>query len=305
MTVLSYAQLEGLWLDASQGTKYHDRKWAALMAAIAEAESGGNTDALNPHDNNGTQSSYGLWQISNGTHTPPSPGWADPATNAKLAIGKLDSQGVGAWGTYNSGAYRAYVSGSTTPDMNIPGNPGALAAQAGAASAQDCLIGGEHIGIIFGAGPTLPCLFTMSNARAFIGAGLMAVGGLTVWYGGSIVVLAAGIKALAPAAKKVGPVVALIPGGQVAGGAITAAGQAGSSGSAEPLVRFQRSRQSAADDERAAERRLGQPRENPELRTGRGAIRETRAGTAERRRAAAASRSRARRTGTSDDVPPF
>ena len=119
MTTYSYAQLEEIWLQGAAGTKYATKAWAALMAAIAEAESSGSNTALNPDDNGGTQSSFGLWQISNGTHTPPSPDWANPLTNAKLAVGKLESQGLGAWGTYTSGAYQKFMQGSVPPDANL------------------------------------------------------------------------------------------------------------------------------------------------------------------------------------------
>lgn len=119
MTTYSYAQLEGIWLQGAAGTKYATKAWAALMAAIAEAESSGRNDALNATDNGGTQSSFGIWQISNGTHSPPSADWANPVTNAKLAVGKLESQGLGAWGTYTSGAYQKFMQGSVPPDANI------------------------------------------------------------------------------------------------------------------------------------------------------------------------------------------
>ncbi len=115
MATLSYAQLEQVWLQASTGTKYHTQAWAALMAAIAEAESSGRTDATNPTDNGGRQTSWGLWQISTGTHAEPSPNWADPVTNAQLAIGKLNGQGLRAWGTYDSGAYRKFLQGNVPP----------------------------------------------------------------------------------------------------------------------------------------------------------------------------------------------
>lgn len=114
----TFAQLQTIWQEAAAGTKYASKAWAELMAAIALAESSGNPAAVNNADNGGTQSSYGLWQISTGTHAPPSPNWADPVVNAHLAIGKLNSQGLGAWGTYASGAYRQYLSGvsaSTLP----------------------------------------------------------------------------------------------------------------------------------------------------------------------------------------------
>src|SRR5216684_1349787 len=98
---LDYAQLEGAWIGAGGPARL-----APVMAAIALAESGGNAKAYNPTDNNGTQSSYGLWQISTGTHAPPAANWADPAENARLAVGKWKSQGLGAWGTYASGAWK-------------------------------------------------------------------------------------------------------------------------------------------------------------------------------------------------------
>jgi hypothetical protein len=73
MSKLSYSQLEGVWIQAGG-----QASMAPLMAAIALAESGGQTNSLNPNDNGGKQSSYGLWQISTGTHTAPSPNWPTP-----------------------------------------------------------------------------------------------------------------------------------------------------------------------------------------------------------------------------------
>lgn len=110
MSKLTYSQLEGVWIDAGG-----QRSLAPMMAAIALAESGGQTNALNPSDNNGKQSSFGLWQISTGTHIPPSSTWSDPLTNARLAIGKLKSQGLTAWGTYSSGAYKPYLANGVPP----------------------------------------------------------------------------------------------------------------------------------------------------------------------------------------------
>lgn len=192
---MSYAQLKGLWLAQSKGTKYHSNAWASLMAAIAEAESGGNPNAENPRDNNGTQSSYGLWQISNGTHSPPASNWADPGENAKLAIGKLQGQGLSAWGTYDSGAYKAYYSGKTSPAA-YSGNPVALTAETSASAANDCLMANPFgvtlplVGRVGGSG----CLFTCSNARAILGAGIL-IGGALVMLPGLVIVLAeAGVE---------------------------------------------------------------------------------------------------------------
>lgn len=130
MTDLTYAQLEGVWDQAAAGTPYAGSgpspvpgaTWDQLMAAIAEAESSGNPTADNATDNGGRQSSFGLWQISTGTHTPPASNWSDPVENADLAIAKLQSQGLGAWGTYDTGAYRSHLSTSTPPDSSGAGS---------------------------------------------------------------------------------------------------------------------------------------------------------------------------------------
>jgi hypothetical protein len=81
---------------------------ATTLAAVAYAESGGNPGNVNPTDNGGKQTSWGLFQVSDGTHNEP-PGWNDPETNTRMAIAKLRSQGLKAWGTYNTGAYRQYL----------------------------------------------------------------------------------------------------------------------------------------------------------------------------------------------------
>lgn len=122
MALLSYAQLERLWIGAG-GSKL----LAPLMAAIALAESGelvngvwySNSDALNPNDNGGTQTSVGPWQVSNGTHQYP-PAWLTPEGNAREAVNKLETQGITAWGTYTSGAYRKFLRGKVPPDIGTP-----------------------------------------------------------------------------------------------------------------------------------------------------------------------------------------
>lgn len=189
---LTYAQLEGLWIKAAESRLGHARAvaLAPLMAAIAEAESGGNPGAVNPVDNGGRQSSYGLWQISTGNHTPPAANWADPAANAKLAFERYESQGLGAWGSYNSGAYKFYMSGSTTPDLNVPGNPDAAAQTTSATVAASCWLFWPGfsplrlLGINIGPSPGAGCLLSKGQARAmaavtFIGAGIIG-GGLAI-----------------------------------------------------------------------------------------------------------------------------
>jgi hypothetical protein len=205
--VLSYGQLKAIWLDASKGTRYHTNTWASLMAAIAEAESSGNPGAVNPDDNNGTQTSWGLWQISNGTHSSVSDDWADPYENAKLAIGKLEGpDGLSAWGTYDSGAYKAYLSDKTSPDYTgiAPGSVASTAAATAQATAQsDCLVGGGSIGL----GLSMPCLLSRSEARALIGAGVIVGGLALVILGTGFLAKVVGLEAVAgPALKALGPI---------------------------------------------------------------------------------------------------
>lgn len=121
---LSYAQLEGLWIKAGG-----DPSVASIAAAIVYPESGGNPSAVAAMDPKGDgtyQSAFGLWQISNGTHTPPSPNWADPLTNAQLAVGKYKGAGnrFTPWGTYDTGKYRAYLQNNVAPDMTAGGGAG-------------------------------------------------------------------------------------------------------------------------------------------------------------------------------------
>lgn len=104
----SYRQLEQLWTSAGGSSKL-----APIMAAIAMAESGGNPNATNPTDNGGRQTSWGLWQISNGTHSQPAPNILDPTVNARQAVAKYKAQGLKAWGTYTSGLYKNFLQGNT------------------------------------------------------------------------------------------------------------------------------------------------------------------------------------------------
>lgn len=105
MATYTYAQLEGLWINAGGSATI-----APLMAAIAMAESGGRSDAKNP------SGATGLWQILGN----PFPGNAlDPATNAKMAVAKYKSQGLKAWTTYTNGAYEKYMKAGVAADTGI------------------------------------------------------------------------------------------------------------------------------------------------------------------------------------------
>jgi hypothetical protein len=91
------------------------------MAAIALAESSGNPNATNPTDNGGTQTSWGLWQISNGTHNQPVANVLNPQVNAAQAVAKYNASGFAPWGTYKTGAYRQFLpKGTITPSGVAP-----------------------------------------------------------------------------------------------------------------------------------------------------------------------------------------
>jgi hypothetical protein len=91
--------------------------------------------------------------VSTGTHQYPS-AWTTPAGNAAEAVAKYKSQGLGAWGTYSSGAYRQFYKGST-PASSLPQGGGTQQAQLD--SAPGWLVGGLEVasgplGIIAGIG---------------------------------------------------------------------------------------------------------------------------------------------------------
>lgn len=101
MATYSYAQLEDLWIGAGGS-----RALAPVMAAIAMAESGGDSEARNP------SGASGLWQIL-GNPFPGNP--FDPQVNARMAAAKFHEQGLGAWVTYTSGAYKKFLKGNVPP----------------------------------------------------------------------------------------------------------------------------------------------------------------------------------------------
>jgi hypothetical protein len=125
----SFAQLEELWIQAGGPAIV-----APVAAAIALAESSGDPSALNKTDNNGTQTSVGLWQISNGTHSYPAQ-WLNPQANATAAVAKYKAAGgtfARDWGTFTSGAYTRYLQGAapaTGPLPTAASSPGAQPAQ--------------------------------------------------------------------------------------------------------------------------------------------------------------------------------
>src|SRR6202035_5947295 len=67
----------------------------------------------------------------------PAPNWNDPLENAKLAVGKWKTQGLWAWGTYTSGAYKQFLpSGTSIPSPVLTGPGGATDGGQGIAGVQ-------------------------------------------------------------------------------------------------------------------------------------------------------------------------
>lgn len=173
MTVFTYAQLEQLWINAGG-----PRAVAPVAAAIALAESSGDSTQENKVDNGGTQTSWGLWQISDGTHNQPVANILDPVVNARAAVAKYTAAGGWSpWGTYDSGAYIAHLSGSVPPDAaGVPTSPGAPAAGGTATLTADTQQGDQSTcltGKVLGF-----CVLSKKGARILVGGGLMVAAGL-------------------------------------------------------------------------------------------------------------------------------
>jgi len=96
----------------AQGAGFTDSD-AQVAAAIALAESGGNPAAVGDQNlapSNGP--SIGLWQINIGARANPqyaSQNLYDPQSNAAAAYAIYQAQGFGAWSTFTSGRYQAFL----------------------------------------------------------------------------------------------------------------------------------------------------------------------------------------------------
>ena len=209
----TYAQLQGLWIAAGG-----PRAVAPVAGAIALAESSGCSTAQNPSDNNGTQTSWGLWQISDGTHNPPVANIYDPAVNAQQAVAKYQGAGntFAPWGTYTSGAYKAYVNGSTTPDIPAASSAASGTGDATCAVSWPVFVPAGKVPVI---GTTITpqvggsCMIHKATIRHMTGGVLLAAGGFVALPG--LLILVAFTFRTSGAARTAGQV---LPGpyGQVA-----------------------------------------------------------------------------------------
>lgn len=104
MTQYTYSQLEELWDNAGGSPTL-----APVMAAIAMAESSGNSTAYN------SSGATGLWQILGAVNPSDQDQLFNPVVNAHEAVLKYQTQGLNAWVTYQTGAYKQFLQGGTAP----------------------------------------------------------------------------------------------------------------------------------------------------------------------------------------------
>lgn len=207
MANLTYAQLEGLWIQngGSPAT-------APVAAAIAEAESGGNPASTSANPDGGTN--VGLWQLdTKGKGAGLSAAQlADPNVNASAAVGgSRNGADWSAWQTYASGAYKAFLSTSTTPSAaGLPQASGGLIGPAAVvAQSNVCVIPYPSLNLGFataGGG----CLLSKSQARAIVGA-MLIMTALPLAIAGAVILAAAAFEH-SGASRAVGQVAGMVPG---------------------------------------------------------------------------------------------
>lgn len=123
---MTFAEIEQLWINAGGNPNS-----APIMAAIAMAESSGNTQAQN---NSGQDNSVGLWQINyhgdlaasrTAQFGTPAALLANPLAQAQAAVAISENgQNLQPWSTYTSGAYQQYMpaAGSNSPGVASSGS---------------------------------------------------------------------------------------------------------------------------------------------------------------------------------------
>ena len=185
MTTYNFGQLEQLWTSNGGSPSL-----APTMAAIALAESGGNSASLNNNPSTGDYS-VGLWQINyygnlagprTQAYGAPAALQADPNAQAKAAISIAgDGSGLANWSTYKSGAYKQYLNGATPyqgPDATLT-----AATTTGAATPSS-----SSSGCVITMPVTGGCILTRSNLKALKGGLLLAAGGTMFLVGGLVLV---------------------------------------------------------------------------------------------------------------------
>lgn len=190
----TYAQLEQLWINNGG-----DPSVAPTAAAVAWAESRGISNAaypsttVTPGQGSNTVAT-GLWQILGVPAGFTAAQLTDPNANAKMAVAKYKAAGnsFSPWVTYTDGTYKAYLSGSTTPDPNVPAGtassaPTATLTAAQAAAGTTCLIGFNSPSVL-GLGGATVCILSKAQMRSLVGGLLVGAGGLLLLAGAVLVV---------------------------------------------------------------------------------------------------------------------
>lgn len=113
MTTYTFDQLKTLAESVGVPAKDGD---SAKLAAIALAESSGNPTAVNSSTATGLwQIRWSVWgsQLTKAGIATSQQALTDPATNAKAMKYVIDHQGVTAWSTYTSGAWKKFIPAGT------------------------------------------------------------------------------------------------------------------------------------------------------------------------------------------------
>ncbi len=158
----SFRQLEAFWTGAGG-----DPRLAPTMAAIGLAESRGQNvrQRGQPYSRTG----WGIWQITPGDSEPQygvDRALLDPRRNAEAAVAKERSQGLGAWSTYTSGAYRSFMPrgrGRTAPAQ--AGESGSYPARSGDAFVENAA---RYIGTPYSFGGDSPKGFDCSGLVEYV-----------------------------------------------------------------------------------------------------------------------------------------
>lgn len=116
MAIYTNQQLQQLWIAAGGSAQN-----AAIAAAVAMAESGGNSTATNP-----STGSIGFWQINPQAH-PPSQATSDPMGNARAAVA-ISNNGTNwsAWQAFTNGSYKQFLNGASATPTGFSANPAGL-----------------------------------------------------------------------------------------------------------------------------------------------------------------------------------
>lgn len=177
MTVLSIEQVAGYAAGAG-----FTGEALAIATAIAMAESGGKSDAIGDValESATWGPSVGPWQIRSLNAQRGTGGQRDeianmdPATNARHAYEISNSgKSFGAWSTYTSGKYRAYIAQARMAAQNpsaVPAGGGAPVAASAGGSALDVLVDSgtwSRLGLfLFGGILILIALYKMTGINA-------------------------------------------------------------------------------------------------------------------------------------------